>query len=58
MNDDGTEVSLQINASVSSPVPGKDVIVKGMNDQQLARAPTLSVRRLRLMLELQMMPRL
>ena len=27
-----------------SPVPGKDVIVKGMNDQQLAQAPTLSVR--------------
>ena len=25
-------------------VPGKDVIVKGMNDQQLAQAPTLSVR--------------
>ena len=44
VNDDGTEVSLQINASVSSPVPGKDVIVKGMNDQQLAQAPTLSVR--------------
>ena len=44
VNDDGTEVSLQINASVSSPVPGKDVIVLGMNDQQLAQAPTLSVR--------------
>jgi general secretion pathway protein D len=44
VNDDGTEVSLQINASVSSPVPGKDVIVMGMNDQQLAQAPTLSVR--------------
>jgi general secretion pathway protein D len=44
VNDDGTEVSLQINASVSSPVPGKDVIVKGINDQQLAQAPTLSVR--------------
>ena len=44
VNEDGTEVSLQINASVSSPVPGKDVIVKGMNDQQLAQAPTLSVR--------------
>ena len=44
VNDDGTEVSLQINASVSSPVPGKDVVVKGMNDQQLAQAPTLSVR--------------
>lgn len=44
VNEDGTEVSLQINASVSAPVPGKDVIVKGMNDQQLAYAPTLSVR--------------
>ena len=44
VNDDGTEVSLQINASVSSPVPGKDVVVKGMNNQQLAQAPTLSVR--------------
>ncbi|MAH26403.1 MAG: hypothetical protein CMI19_05545, partial [Opitutae bacterium] len=44
VNDDGTEVSLQINASVSSPVPGKDVIVTGNNDQQLAQAPTLSVR--------------
>jgi general secretion pathway protein D len=44
VNDDGTEVSLQINASVSSPVPGKDVVVMGMNDQQLAQAPTLSVR--------------
>ena len=44
VNDDGTEVSLQINASVSSPVPGKDVIVMGMNDLQLAQAPTLSVR--------------
>ncbi|MBL6827491.1 MAG: type II secretion system protein GspD [Opitutales bacterium] len=44
VNNDGTEVSLQINASVSSPVPGKNVIVMGMNDQQLAQAPTLSVR--------------
>jgi general secretion pathway protein D len=44
VNDDGTEVSLQINASVSSPVPGKNVVVMGMNDQQLAQAPTLSVR--------------
>ncbi|MDA8990441.1 hypothetical protein N9H45_02785 [Opitutales bacterium] len=44
VNEDGTEVSLQINASVSSPVPGKDQIVKGMNNIELARSPTLSIR--------------
>ena len=44
VNDDGTEVSLQINASVSSPVPGKDQVVMGMNNVELARAPTLSIR--------------
>lgn len=44
VNDDGTEVSLQINASVSSPVPGKDQIVLGMNNVELARSPTLSIR--------------
>lgn len=44
VNEDGTEVSLQINASVSSPVPGKDQIVLGMNNVELARSPTLSIR--------------
>lgn len=44
VNEDGTEVSLQINASVSSTVPGKDQIVMGMNNVELARSPTLSIR--------------
>lgn len=45
INQDGTEVSLQINASVSAPVPGKDKIVMGMNSSVvLASAPTLSIR--------------
>ena len=45
INQDGTEVSLQINASVSAPVPGKDKIVRGMsNSVVLASAPTLSIR--------------
>jgi len=44
INEDGTEVSLQINASVSAPVPGKDQIVKGQGDVVLASAPTLSIR--------------
>jgi len=47
VNEDGTEVSLQINASVSAPVPGKDQIVLGNNNVELARAPTLSVREVR-----------
>ena len=45
INQDGTEVSLQINASVSAPVPGKDQIVRGTNNNiVLASAPTLSIR--------------
>ena len=44
INQDGTEVSLQINASVSAPVPGKDQIVKGSDGRVLASAPTLSIR--------------
>ncbi|MEC9122834.1 MAG: hypothetical protein VX969_01725 [Verrucomicrobiota bacterium] len=44
INQDGTEVSLQINASVSAPVPGKDQVVRGMSDVVLATAPTLSIR--------------
>ena len=45
INQDGTEVSLQINASVSAPVPGKDKIVRGTgNSIVLASAPTLSIR--------------
>ena len=44
INQDGTEVSLQINASVSAPVPGKDQVVKGVSNVVLASAPTLSIR--------------
>ena len=44
INEDGTEVSLQINASVSARVPGKDQQVKGQHDVVLAIAPTLSIR--------------
>ena len=45
INQDGTEVSLQINASVSAPVPGKDQVVRGTtNNIVLASAPTLSIR--------------
>ena len=45
INQDGTEVSLQINASVSAPVPGKDQVVRGTNNNVvLASAPTLSIR--------------
>jgi len=44
INEDGTEVSLQINASVSAQVPGKDKVVLGAGSIELARAPTLSIR--------------
>ena len=44
INEDGTEVSLQINASVSARVPGKDQRVMGKDDVVLATAPTLSIR--------------
>ena len=44
INEDGTEVSLQINASVSARVPGKDQQVMGKDDVVLATAPTLSIR--------------
>ena len=38
-------MSLQINASVSAPVPGKDQVVRGTNNNVvLASAPTLSIR--------------
>ena len=40
----GDEVSLQINASVSARVPGKDANVLGKDDVVLATAPTLSIR--------------
>ena len=40
----GDEVSLQINASVSARVPGKDSNVLGKDDVVLASAPTLSIR--------------
>ncbi|MBP52609.1 MAG: hypothetical protein CMI27_05635 [Opitutae bacterium] len=41
---DGNEVSLQINAAVSAQVPGKDKVVIGAGNYELARSPTLSVR--------------
>ncbi|MDE0576994.1 MAG: type II and III secretion system protein, partial [Opitutales bacterium] len=44
INEDGTEVSLQINASVSARVPGKDQVVRGKDEIILATAPTLSIR--------------
>jgi Flp pilus assembly secretin CpaC len=44
INEDGSEVSLQINASVSARVPGKDQQVLGKDDIVLATAPTLSIR--------------
>ena len=44
INEDGTEVSLQINASVSARVPGKDQQVMGKDNVVLATAPTLSIR--------------
>ena len=44
INKNGTEVSLQINASVSAQVPGKDKVVLGSGNIELARAPTLSIR--------------
>ena len=44
INRDGTEVSLQINAAVSSRVPGKDEKVLGKDSIVLATAPTLSIR--------------
>ena len=40
----GEEISLQINASVSARVPGKDMKVLGQNGVLLASAPTLSIR--------------
>lgn len=44
INADGTEISLQINASVSARVPGKDQQVIGKDGVVLATAPTLSIR--------------
>jgi len=44
VSQDGEEISLQINASVSARVPGKDIEVMGQNGVLLASAPTLSIR--------------
>jgi subfamily B ATP-binding cassette protein MsbA len=44
INDDGEEVSLQVNAVVSAVVAGEDVEVRKDNDTLLASSPTISVR--------------
>ena len=45
INDEGQEVSMQVNATVSAEVPNEDVIVRNANtDTVVARAPTISIR--------------
>ncbi len=44
INEDGSEVSMQINASVSARVPGENNEVKDKDGNLLATAPTLSIR--------------
>ncbi|MBC8347043.1 MAG: hypothetical protein H8E24_00280, partial [Verrucomicrobia bacterium] len=44
INEDGSEVSIQINASVSARVPGENNEVKDKDGNLLATAPTLSIR--------------
>jgi general secretion pathway protein D len=44
INRNGTEVSLQINASVTARVPNADLEIKDNHGNVIARSPTLSVR--------------
>lgn len=44
INEDGEEVSLQVNALVSAVVPGEDVVVRTGGGEEIARSPTISVR--------------
>jgi len=48
INEEGQEVSMQVNATVSAVVPNEDVVVRNANtDTVVARAPTISVRKVR-----------
>jgi hypothetical protein len=48
INEEGQEVSMQVNATVSAEVPNEDVEVKNAStDTVVARAPTISVREVR-----------
>jgi len=48
INEEGQEVSMQVNATVSAVVPNEDVVVRNANtDTVVARAPTISVREVR-----------
>jgi hypothetical protein len=42
---DNDEVSLQIDGVVSDVIPGKDLVLRDSNGQELARAPQISTRR-------------
>ena len=44
INSTGSEVSLQINASVTAKVPNADLEIKDNNGNVIAKSPTLSVR--------------
>ena len=44
INEDGSEISLQVNASVSSRVPGETLTILNKDGSVVAEAPTLSVR--------------
>ena len=44
INSSGSEVSMQINASVTAKVPGEDLEIKDNNGDVVASSPTLSVR--------------
>ena len=44
INENGEEVSLQVNAVVSSIVPGEDVEVKNTDNEVIASSPTISSR--------------
>lgn len=47
INDEGQEVSMQINATVSAVVPNEDVVVLDNDGRQVALAPTISIREVR-----------
>lgn len=47
ISDDGRDISMQVNASVTARVPNEDVIVRNSEGDEVARSPTISAREVR-----------
>lgn len=47
INEEGQEVSMQVNATVSAKVPNEDVVVLDSEGREVAVAPTISIREVR-----------